>query len=62
MTALAGLIKRWTTPRTETLVGGAINDVTKTKPKLIAENALLRQQLIVLNRHLLRVQGLYCLI
>ena len=34
----------------ETVVGGAVSDVAQSKNELIAENALLRQQLIVLNR------------
>jgi hypothetical protein len=38
--------KRWTKPAT--LLEGAAADLIRTKPELIAENALLRQQLIVL--------------
>jgi len=37
-------------PATGTLVGGAITDVSRNKAALMAENALLRQQLIVLHR------------
>ncbi len=55
-TELAGQFKRWTTPLTETVVGGAINDAAKSKPELIAENALLRQQLIVLKRQVKQVK------
>src|SRR5688572_9680394 len=33
------------------LVRGSLRDLVRTKPELIAENALLRQQLIVLNRN-----------
>ena len=40
--------KRWTKP--VTLLEGAAADLLRTKPELIAENALLRQQLIVLER------------
>ncbi len=40
--------KRWTKP--VTLLEGASADLIRTKPELIAENALLRQQLIVLER------------
>jgi hypothetical protein len=35
---------------TKSPLPGAIMDLTKSKPTLIAENALLRQQLLVLNR------------
>src|SRR4051812_9592442 len=40
----------WTKPAKSSLVAGAVNDLTKSKTKLIAENALLRKQLIILNR------------
>ncbi len=39
---------RWTKPATGTLAGGAIVDVSRSKAALVAENVLLRQQLIVL--------------
>ncbi len=42
--------KRWTKPATGTLLEGVAADVLRTKPELIAENALLRQQLIVSER------------
>ncbi len=42
--------KRWCKPATCTLLEGAATDLIRTKPELIAENALLRQQLIVLDR------------
>src|SRR5437588_12592159 len=38
-----------TKPATKSLVLGSISDLTRTNNQLIAENALLRQQLIVLN-------------
>jgi len=41
---------RWTKPATRTPVRGAIADVTMSKAALVAENALLRQQLSVLQR------------
>jgi hypothetical protein len=41
-------LKRWTKPATCRLLEGAAADLIRTKPELIAENALLRQQLIVL--------------
>ena len=42
----------WTKPAKSSLVGGAVNDLSKSKAELMTENALLRQQLIVLNRQL----------
>jgi hypothetical protein len=42
-------VKTWTKPNTATVVINALADMTRTKPELIAENALLRQQLIVLH-------------
>lgn len=47
-------VAQWTEPVKETLVGGAMNDVARSKGELIAENALLRQQLIVLKRQVKR--------
>src|SRR4051794_16739689 len=43
-----------TKPATRSLPIGIISDISRTKKELIAENALLRQQLIVLNRQLKR--------
>ncbi len=55
---LAQAIKRRllavTKPGAPLLVAGALSDLTRGKPALIAENALLRQQLIVLNRQIAR--------
>jgi len=42
--------KQWTKPDTESLVVGTMVDATRSKRDLIAENAFLRQQLIVLKR------------
>jgi len=42
--------KRWTKPATCTLLEGVAADLLQTKPELVAENALLRQQLIVSER------------
>jgi hypothetical protein len=42
---------RWTKPALTPPFVGAVIDLTKTKPQLVAENAFLRQQLIVLHRH-----------
>ncbi len=43
-----------TKPTNTSLVLGSFSDLVRTKPQLIAENALLRQQLIVLNRSVKR--------
>jgi putative transposase len=56
MTEVARRVKQWTTPLAETIVGGVVSDATKSKPELIAENALLRQQLIVLKRQVKQVR------
>lgn len=40
----------WTKPVKSYLVAGAVSDLTKSKAELMAENALLRKQLIILNR------------
>jgi hypothetical protein len=42
--------KQWTRPNPGSLVTGALIDVTRSKRDLIAENAFLRQQVIVLKR------------
>lgn len=41
---------QWTQPMRETLIGGAVNDVAHSTHALLAEDALLRQQVIVLKR------------
>jgi hypothetical protein len=46
--------KQWTKPTTATLVTISLTDMTRSKADLIAENAMLRQQLIVLNRQVKR--------
>ena len=43
-----------TKPMNSSLVRGSLHDLVRTKPQLIAENALLRQQLIVLSRSVKR--------
>jgi hypothetical protein len=48
--------KQWTKPGTEALVEGTLADVTRRKGELIAENALLRQQVIILQRQVKRPQ------
>jgi putative transposase len=42
--------KDWTKPDTDSLITGTVVDATRSKRDLIAENAFLRQQLIVLKR------------
>jgi putative transposase len=43
-------VKQWTKPSSESLVVGSLADVARDKRELIAENALLRHQLIILQR------------
>jgi len=45
---------RWTTPSHTPLLLGAVMDLARGKAELIAENALLRQQLIILRRQIKR--------
>ncbi len=45
---------RWTKPAKPSLVVGAISDLPRRKTELILENALLRQQLIVVSRQVKR--------
>jgi putative transposase len=47
-------VVRWTRPSPSGLVLGTAADLTRSKPALIAENALLRQQLIILRRQISR--------
>jgi len=45
----------WTKPDTATsLMVGTLTDLARSKSELVAENALLRQQLIILRRHIKR--------
>ena len=44
------LLRAWTRPATGPFVGGAVADLARTKAALVAENAFLRQQLVVLAR------------
>jgi putative transposase len=49
--ALAHRVARWTRPATSTsLVPATVADLVRSRPELVAENALLRQQLVVLAR------------
>lgn len=50
------IVKGWLRPQTASLVGGAVQDAVRSKAELLLENALLRQQLIVLNRQVKRPQ------
>ena len=43
-------IKLWTKPATSILIIGILSDLARNRTDLVVENALLRQQLIVLNR------------
>lgn len=49
-------IKLWTKPATSILIIGILSDLARNRTDLIVENALLRQQLIVLNRQVKRPQ------
>jgi putative transposase len=44
----------WTTPLTLSLPFGTLADLARSKSELVAENALLRQQLIILKRQVKR--------
>jgi putative transposase len=52
--ALSDGIVRWMKPRSTSLLLGMIADQAKGKSELLVENALLRQQLIILRRHVKR--------
>jgi len=43
-------IRHWVKPATSTLISGILSDLARSRTELLVENALLRQQLIVLNR------------
>lgn len=45
-------IKHWTKPATTVLIIGILSDLTRSHADLVVENALLRQQLIVLKRQI----------
>jgi putative transposase len=45
---------QWTTPLTSSMPLQTLADLARSKPGLIAENALLRQQLIILQRQVKR--------
>jgi len=52
--ALSSRLTRWTKPLLTSLPLQTIADLGRSKPELIAENALLRQQLIILRRQVKR--------
>ena len=47
-------IKLWTKPATSVLIIGVLSDLTRSHTDLVVENALLRQQLIILKQQLKR--------
>lgn len=47
-------VKKLTKPETASLAAGAVSDATRSRKDLIVENAILRQQLIVLKRQVKR--------
>jgi putative transposase len=51
---LIGQLRAWTKPVTETLLVGTVTDVTRSRQDLVIENAVLRQQLLVLKRQVKR--------
>jgi len=51
---LQELIKHWIKPATPLLVSGVLSDLSRSRIDLVVENALLRQQLIVLKRQVKR--------
>jgi putative transposase len=53
------VIKDWIRPTNLSLIAGTYSDLTRSRTDLIVENALLRQQLIVLNRQVKRPQLTY---
>jgi hypothetical protein len=52
--ALDDGLGRWMKPRSTSLVLGTLADLTRDKAELVAENALLRHQLIILQRQVKR--------
>jgi hypothetical protein len=52
--ALSSRLTRWTKPLTSSLPLSTLADLSRSKSELVAENALLRQQLIILRRQVKR--------
>lgn len=53
---LQARIQHWIKPATPTLISGLLSDLPRSRSDLLVENALLRQQLIVLKRQVKRPQ------
>ena len=47
-------VVQWTRPMHHSLLGGTLTDLARSRPELLTENALLRQQLIILSRQVKR--------
>jgi len=54
MSVLRTRFVHWTSPLTSSLPLGTLADLARSKAELLAENALLRQQLIILKRQVKR--------
>ena len=52
--ALSSRLTRWTKPLMSSLPLATLTDLGRSKSELVAENALLRQQLIILKRQVKR--------
>ena len=48
--AVEGRVKTWTQPAPDRPIKGVVTDLFRSRKDLVAENAFLRQQVIVLNR------------
>jgi putative transposase len=53
-------IKHWAKPITLSLIAGVFSDLTRSRADLVVENALLRQQLIVIHRQVKRSRFTRC--
>ena len=54
LNTIAQHIQRWVKLKNPSLFADAVFDLTRSKSELMLENAFLRQQLIVLNRQVIR--------
>src|SRR5438477_12521138 len=52
--AVSSRLTRWTKPLSSSLLLSTLADLSRSKSELVAENALLRQQLIILRRQVKR--------
>ena len=50
------IIRRWSKPATGLLAAGILADLARSRTDLLVENAIMRQQLIILNRQIQRPQ------